>query len=99
VNFGDQNLFAGTAPTGGVGSSTDYVNAIFNVTADSVNTNLTFSGQWTGGENNYGTILDDVSVTPNSSTPEPATLAFTALGLAALGSMLRRPLKTPAPRD
>lgn len=98
VNFGDQNLFTGTAPTAGVGSSTDYVDEIFNVTADSVSTNLTITGQWVGGDNNFGTILDDVSVTPNSSAPEPATIAFTALGLAALSSMLRRPLKTPAPR-
>jgi hypothetical protein len=98
VHFGDQDLFSGTAPTDGVGSATDYVNEIFNVTADSVSTNLTFTGQWLGGDNNYGTILDDVSVTPNSSTPEPATIGFTALGLLWLLFRLRRPLGTPAPR-
>jgi hypothetical protein len=97
VNFGDQNLFTGFAPTGGVGAAADYVNSTFNVTADSTSTNLTFTGQWLGGDGDYGTILDDVSVTA-SSAPEPATVGFTAMGLLWLLFGLRRPLKTPAPR-
>jgi hypothetical protein len=97
VNFGDQNLFTGFAPTGGVGSAADYVNAMSNVTADSISTNLTFTGQWLGGDGDYGTILDDVSVTA-SSTPEPTTIGFTAMGLLWLMFRLRRPLRTLAPR-
>jgi hypothetical protein len=96
VNFGDQNLFTGLAPTLGVGAAGDYVNATFIVTADAPSTNLTFTGQWLGFDGDYGTILDDVSVTA-ASAPEPATLAFSASGLLWLFS-LRRPLKTPAPR-
>src|ERR1700683_5156733 len=43
VNFGDQNLFTGFAPTGGVGAASDYVNKVFLVVADSTSTNLTFT--------------------------------------------------------
>jgi hypothetical protein len=98
VNFGDQNLFTGVAPTGGVGASTDYVNQMLSVVADSTSMNLTFSGQFVGGDGAYGTILDDVSVTAEG-TPEPAPLAFTALGLVILWLIPRRLLRTPAPRD
>jgi hypothetical protein len=97
VNFGDQNLFTGFAPTGGVGAAGDYVNSTFTVTADSTSTNLTFTGQWLGGDGDYGTILDDVSVTA-TGTPEPATIGFTAMGLLWLLFRLRRPLKMLAPR-
>ena len=98
VNFGDQNLFTGFAPTGGVGASIDYTNQMFTVVADATSTNLTFTGKFLGGDGSFGTILDDVSVTAESS-PEPATLAFTALGLVVLWLNPRRLLKTPAPRD
>ena len=99
VNFGDQNLFTGVAPTAGVGAAGDYVNQLFMVIADATSTNLTFSGQFVGGDGAFGTILDDVSVTAQSTTPEPATLAFLALGLVILWLIPRPLLKTPAPRD
>ncbi len=97
VNFGDQNLFTGFAPTGDVTSASDYVNGMFTVTADSTSTNLTFTGQWLGGDGDFGTILDDVSVTAVSA-PEPATIGITAFGLLWLLASLRRPLRTPARR-
>jgi len=98
VNFGDQNLFTGMSPTGGIGAAGDYVNFMYTVTADSTFTDLTFTGQWLGiGDGDYGTILDDVSVTA-SGVPEPASLGATGLGLLMLWFLLRRPLKTPAPR-
>jgi hypothetical protein len=82
VTFGGSTLFDGTAPTNGVGSSSDYVQYVFDGTATSTSTVLAFSGQRTiGGE----ILLDDVSVT---ATPEPTTLLLT--GLCLVAAMLRR---------
>lgn len=82
VTFGASTLFDGTAPTNGVGSSSDYVQHVFDATATSTSTVLAFSGQRTvGGE----ILLDDVSVT---ATPEPSALLLTGLCLVAL--VLRR---------
>jgi hypothetical protein len=81
VDFGSQVLFNGTAPTDGVAVASDYVNDSYIVTATSTNTILSFTGEFTSG---VGTLLDDVSVTAVSGVPEPATLAFTALGFLTL---------------
>ena len=82
VAFGGSTLFDGTAPTNGVGSSSDYVQYVFDATATSTSTVLAFSGERTvGGE----ILLDDVSVT---ATPEPSTLLLTGLCLGAVA--LRR---------
>jgi len=81
VDFGSQVLFDGTAPTDGITLATDYVNYTYAVTATSTNTNLSFTGEFTVSN---GTLLDDVSVTAVSTTPEPATLGFAALGCFAL---------------
>lgn len=83
VNFGDQNLFTGFAPINGVTSPADYVQSTFNVTADATSTTLSFAGQWLGGDGDFGTLLDDVSMT-TATAPEPSTWAFMALGLVAL---------------
>jgi hypothetical protein len=87
VTFGGSTLFDGTAPTNGVGSSSDYVQYVFDATATSTSTVLAFSGQRTvGGE----ILLDDVSVT---ATPEPSTLLLTGLCLVAV--VLRRTVSKP----
>jgi hypothetical protein len=83
VTFGGQTLFNGTAPTNGVSSAGDYVNFTYSVTATSTSTALTITGQYFNGN---GTILDDVSVTPNGvpSTPAPRSLYLCLIGLAGL---------------
>lgn len=87
VTFGGSTLFNGTAPTGGVGSPSDYVQYTFISTATSTSTELAFSGQRTvGGE----ILLDDVSV---ASTPEPSAVSLAGLCLAAM--MLRRAVGKP----
>jgi hypothetical protein len=87
VTFGGSTLFDGTAPTDGVGSSSDYVHFAFDATATSTSTALAFSGQRTvGGE----ILLDDVSVT---TTPEPSTLLLTGLCLVAV--VLCRAVRKP----
>jgi hypothetical protein len=91
VKFGGQTLFNGTAPTAGVTSSSNYVNYTFTATATSTSTVLSFTGQWLNvGEDDQGTSLDDVSVTPAGSsapptTPAPASLYLCLIGLAGLG--------------
>jgi len=97
VSFDGQTLFSGTAPTNGVGAAADYVNYNFIATASSTSTVLSFTGQWIGGENNYGTILDDVTVT-STAIPEPANIAMTGFGVLWLWLNRRRLLRTPAPR-
>jgi hypothetical protein len=87
VTFGGSTLFDGTAPTDGVGSSSDYVQYVFDATATSTSTVLAFSGQRTvGGE----ILLDDVSVT---ATPEPSTLLLTGFCLVAV--VLCRAVRKP----
>ena len=78
VSFGDQVLFDGTAPTAGVGSPADYLQQFFTATATSSSTLLVFTGQYSTGN---GTLLDDVSVTPATSIPEPRTLSILLFGL------------------
>ena len=87
ADFGSQVLFNGTAPTNGTTSASDYVNQTYIVTALSSTTMLSFSGQQNQGG---GTLLDDVSVTAVSATPEPATLGCAALGCLALFILRRR---------
>jgi len=88
VTFGGSTLFSGTAPTGGVTSSGDYVEYTFDHAASSTSTVLSFTGQYTGVGN--GTLLDDVSVTAVSSVPEPATYALLTGGLTAFGLLRKR---------
>ena len=90
VKFGNQILFSGTAPTNGVASSSNYVNYSFTATATSPSTVLSISGQSLTDAEGFGTILDDVSVTPTGSGPLPATpapksLYLCLIGLAGLG--------------
>jgi hypothetical protein len=87
ADFGSQVLFNGTAPTNGTSSASDYVNQTYIVTAVSSTTMLSFSGQQNLGG---GTLLDDVSVTAVSATPEPATFGCAALGCLALFALRRR---------
>jgi hypothetical protein len=86
VKFGNQILFSGNSPTNGIASSSEYVNYTFTATATSTSTVLSIAGQYTDG---FGTILDDVSVTPTGSTPPttpaPASLYLCLIGLAGLG--------------
>jgi hypothetical protein len=85
VTFGGQTLFNGSAPTNGVGSSSNYVNYTYTVTATYTSTVLAFTGQYTEG--GYGTILDDVSVTLGGApppTPAPRSLYLCLIGLAGL---------------
>jgi hypothetical protein len=84
VTWGGQTVFNGSAPANGVVSPGNYVNFTYSVTATSTSTVITFTGQYTEG--GYGTILDDVSVTPNGvpSTPAPRSLYLCLIGLAAL---------------
>jgi hypothetical protein len=87
VNFGAQMLFNGTAPTNGTFAASDYVNYTYIVTATSTTTNLSFTSQYTAGG---AVLLDDVSVTPISGTPEPGTFGFGALGCLALLGLASR---------
>jgi hypothetical protein len=97
VKFGSQVLFNGVAPTNGVGLASDYVNYNYTVTASSTSASLSITGQWLSLPGAYGTILDDVSVTPvSSSAPEPATLGFTGLGCLALFALRRKQFESPA---
>ena len=86
VDFGSQVLLSGTAPAAGTSLAADYVLYSYNVTATSVSTILSFTGQWTNTVIGFGegTLLDNVSVTAASSVPEPSTMALTALGALAL---------------
>jgi hypothetical protein len=94
VDFGNQNLFTGFAPTNDVTSPADYVQSTFTVTADATFTDLTFAGRWLGGDGDFGTLLDDVSVT-TASAPEPATWAFIAVGLLTLKLRSYKASQTP----
>ena len=91
VTFGGSTLFDGTAPTGGIDFG-DYVNYSFGSIAATTNTVLAFSGQFTSG--GFGTLLDDVSVTAATATPEPATLRLGFVALLALGVLSRRRAST-----
>ena len=97
VDFGSQQVFSGPGPanypeTGG--SASDYVFYSYTATATGSHTTLSFTGDYTNLSSNYGTMLDDVSVTPQfvspAAVPEPSTLAPFALGgVALLGLTLR----------
>jgi hypothetical protein len=84
VTFGGQTVFNGSAPTNGTGSASNYVNYTYAVTATSASTVITFTGQYTAY--GTGTLLDDVSVTPNGvpATPAPRSLYLCLIGLAGL---------------
>jgi hypothetical protein len=91
VRFGSQVLFNGVAPANGVGLASEYANYNYTVMATSSSASLSITGQWLSIPGAYGTILDDVSVTPvSSSAPEPATLGFTSLGCLALLALRRK---------
>lgn len=89
VTFDNNVLFSGPAPIAGVTSPNDYVNYVFTVIPSSSSAILSFTGQYTDGGGNLGTLLDDVSLIP---VPEPTTLALTSLsGLSLM--LLRRQRK------
>lgn len=94
VTFGGQTLFNGTSPTNGIDSASDYVQYTFTATATSTSTVLSITGQWldTGAS---GTLLDDVSVTPNGPppTPAPSSLYLCLIGLAGLAWYAARSAK------
>jgi hypothetical protein len=99
ASFGSQVLYNGTTPTNGVTSASDYVNYTYTETATSNATVLSFDGYITNFSiGAYGPILDDVSVTAVSTTPEPGSLGLTAAVLLALCLVRGRFLETAAPR-
>jgi len=82
VTFGSSTLFDGLTPDLGSGN---YELLTYNVTASDPQTTLTFTSQWryTGGAG-IGAVIDDVSVEPLASTPEPSSLTLFGSGMAGL---------------
>jgi hypothetical protein len=81
LTFDGVTLFSGTAPTNFNTSPSDYVQFSFTGTASTTSTILAITSTYDAGE---GTVIDDVSVTPNSSAPEPSTWLLAGSALAAL---------------
>ncbi len=90
VVFGSQTVYSGIAPHAGVDSPDEYVLLTAAVTATTATTSVSFTGIYQEVSAEYGTIIDDVSVT---LVPTPATSSLLCLEPPFPRASRRRRLK------